>query len=160
MQLKSITAILVLSLVVASLLVSGCTSSQNTNTAPSAGGSAGGGLSFSAYQVPISANDLAYGFYSEAAAQGYTYVGFYCTLTNSGASTYATNVVILTLTTTTGTYTSSPYIYQKGEFPTGAISLGNGQVVNGVALFQVPTGTTGFTSITYSDGPNNLVANL
>jgi hypothetical protein len=41
--------------------------------------------------VPISANDLAYGFYSGAAAQGYTYVGFYCTLTNSGTSTYATS---------------------------------------------------------------------
>jgi hypothetical protein len=184
-MIKKVAAMVVL-VMIASLLVAGCTSNtqqtQTTNetsttyaqiqngrvvsvgpkstTTPTAGGSAGGGLSFSAHQVPISANDLAGSFYSAAAARGYTYVGFYCTLTNNGASTYETSIVSLKLVTTTGVYTDDPYVYQKGEFPTGDISLRNGEVVNGVALFQVPAGTTGFNSITYSDGSNNLRADL
>lgn len=89
-----------------------------------------------------------------------TYVGFYCTLTYNGAGTYETSIVSLKLKTTNGVYTDDPYIYQKGEFPTDDISLRNGEVTNGVALFEVPTGTTGFNSITYSDGYYTLRADL
>ena len=151
MQFKSITAIIVLFLLVASLLVAGCIMNPPINS----------DMSVTVKSVALSKQDQL-----AANKTGYKFVAYNCTVTNAGTKSRSVG------------YNS--WELQDGGFyapalatnVTGAewsrITQGNwwnpttsnpGDVLNGIVVFEVPQNTTPF-ALTYTDGVSRTVTML
>lgn len=138
MQFKPITVIVVLSLVVASLLVSGCTSSTTSNTSTS------GNVDVKVISVTAPAT-------IGIPKQGYKFVTYNATVTNTNAPSRQVNVTFFTLLDSNNNkYNVSQAMNNRSiaGFPNGVVT-NPGDKVSGLLVFEVPQNAT----------PANLVYN-
>jgi hypothetical protein len=154
MQLKQITAVAVLLLMVASLLVSGCTTTQNT-----AQNAAQGTMSVKVTQVPAPATIGSP--YVYAPKHGYKFVMFNTTVTNINANSRNVHTLFFTLhDSNNNAYSVSQATNDKSiaGFPNNVVTQ-PGDKVNGLLVFEVPQNAT-LKSLTYNDGLTEIVTNL
>ena len=187
MQLKPITAIIVLLLVVASLLVSGCTTSRNEQTVQSnstgtpASGQNNPTVSASGQNSPtvsVTATSLgssttlssSYGTPTAAAtgSKFVTYAVYFKNINAKGTDSDMGNPTEITLRDTNGniysyeTFTYSMEKQVKGVTLKGLTSQSNtqpGDKYGGLVVFQIPTSATPKT-LTYDDYTNKIIINL
>ena len=158
MQLKPITAIVVLLLVVVSLLVSGCATSNTTPTTPTATAPAAGGrLTMTAYHVDLNTVPIVSVFHPAAVNE---YAIYYCKINNINAGNYWMSYAFFKLRDSNGnTYSpKSEQIMQAGDFPAYYVSA-NGDSVAGYVLFEVHAGSQ-FKTISYQNNGYDLKVNL
>jgi len=175
MQFKSITAIVVLLIVVASLLVSGCTTTRNeqtvsgNSTANQASGQNSPTISVTATSLGSSSSlTSSYGT-PTAAATGNKFVTYAVYIQNTNAKNEDIgNPNYLKLRDTNGniySYDSSTYSLQQqvnGVTLKGLTSQSNtqpGDKYSGLIAFQIPTSATPKT-LTYDDYTNKITINL
>jgi hypothetical protein len=149
MRLKPITAVIVLLLVVASLLVTGCinNTSPNSNT--------GGGNTGVAFTVnsQTTLNKLGSGVLSSTPKPGYKYDVFDVTVTNLNRNDLAMgNPLYFKLTTNDGTvYSYSPSETWLDNDIQPVSGTNPGEKVTGQVAFEIPQSATA-TTLTYNDG--------
>jgi len=164
MQLKPITAIIVLSLVVASLLVSGCTSTPTPTSGPSTVGPAKETVTAIPANVreQVSAINVTLpqqiGPYAPKA--DYKFVGFNVTIKNINVNSSSVNAGDWTLRDTEGN------IYQTtiATYSTAINGLKNvytqpGDNVSGIIVYEVPQNVT-LKSLTYYSGYQRTILPL
>ena len=154
MQLKPITAIIVLLLVVTSLLVAGCATS---NTTPSTPTPTVDRLTMTAYRVDLNTVPIVSVFHPAA---GNEYAIYYCKINNTNAGNYGMSYAFFKLRDSNGnTYSpKSEQIMQAGDFPAYYVSA-NGDSVAGYVLFEVHAGSQ-FKTISYQNNGYDLRVNL
>jgi hypothetical protein len=147
MQLKPITAIIVLLLVVVSLLVAGCGNNKNDNT--------GGGNANVAFTVnsQTTLNKFGSGVLSSTPRPGYKYSVFNVTVTNLNRNDLAMgNPLNFKLTTNDGTvYSYSPSEIWLDNDIQPVSGTNPGEIVTGQIAFEIPQSAT-VTILTYNDG--------
>jgi Domain of unknown function (DUF4352) len=177
MQFKSITAIAVLLLVVASLLVSGCTTTRNEQTvsgnatANQANNQSSPTISVTATSVGSSSTLSSYYGTPTAAASNNKFVTYAVYLKNinaKGTDNDMGNPNYLKLRDTNGniySYDSFTYSLQQqvnGVTLKGLTAQSNtqpGDKYSGLITFQIPTSATP-KSLTYDDYTNKITINL
>jgi hypothetical protein len=151
MQLKPVTALAVLLLVVASLLVAGCTT-QNTQDANALN------ITYKAAQVP---QKWGSGNYSgETPKPGYKYIGYNATVKNVNAKDRSVAFNFFELRDTqSGVYQAIGRNGMAGIDTFGNVRTEPGDVINGTLVFEVPKNVA-VKSLTYDDGNTKIVTNL
>jgi Domain of unknown function (DUF4352) len=170
MKLKLIAAIAVLLLVVASLLVAGCTTGNPSSTSnptdvqgkvnspqatavPTANNDAQIRLSATQATVPQQI-----GTYTPKA--GYKFVAFNVTIKNIAAPKYYTNAYDWQLRDTAGgVYKPATPTYSSEIEGLDGTNTIPGDVVSGLIVYEVPQNAT-LKSITWSGGLNNVILNI
>jgi hypothetical protein len=152
MQFKPITAIIVLSLVVASLLVAGCTTSTTTKDTNALN------MTYKAVQVPQKYGSGTYA--GETPKSGYKFIGYNVTVKNVNAKDrgFAYNDWELR-DTQGGVYQADGRSGMVGFNTISYIRTEPGDVVNGTLVYEVPQNAI-LKSLTYNDGSTEIVTNL
>jgi hypothetical protein len=156
MKLKPITVIAVLVLVVASLLVAGCT--QTTTTTQSSNGSATetGGITATAKAVTMPTLQ-----HTVTPTPGNKYIAYNCTVKNINAQNRPIAPNYWSLMDTGGrVYNISGLTIVQSLNPFGGTSHSQpGDVISGPVFFEVPQNAT-LKSLTYNDGSTNIVTTI
>ena len=149
MELKPITAVVVLLLVVASLLVSGCTTSttQNISTGQQTVNSASAKEQVSAVNVTVPQQ-----IGLQTPKTGYKFVGFNVTTKDISANPGQSDAAYWTLRDTSGhvyTYSDNATydMANVGKLP--ILKMYPGDTVSGIIIFEVPQNAT-LKSLTYN----------
>ena len=153
MQLKPITAIIVLLLlVIASLSLAGCTSSTTTKDTNALN------TTYKAVQVPQKYGSGTYA--GETAKSRYKFIGYNVTVKNVNAKDrgFAYNDWELR-DTQGGVYQADGRSGMVGFNTISYIRTEPGDVVKGTLVFEVPQNAT-LKSLTYNDGITEIVTNL
>jgi hypothetical protein len=165
MQLKPIAAIIVLSLVVASLLVAGCTVNVPSTSTPTptvkATLAATPAASAASYALKVNSmttsSQLKNPVGGSTPSPGKTYAVFDVTVTNKNKNNlYMGSPLDFQLTTSDGTvYPYSSASYWLDDYITGLIT-NPGERVTGKIAFEIPQSAKP-TKLTYSDLTNGVV---
>jgi Domain of unknown function (DUF4352) len=155
MQLKPITVITVLMLVVASLLVSGCTTSTSDNNAQvgSIGNASAGNSAPQSGAMVVTANKMGTPdtpYYKSKT--GYTFVTFNCSVTNVNSKDRTISLGNWKLRDSAGGvygYSSATVASSLPYFDT-IFNTQPGDIVKGIVIFEVPQNAT-LKSLTYDD---------
>jgi hypothetical protein len=166
MQLKPITAIAVLLLVVASLSVAGCTNNQNqtretqTTAAPSSAPS----------QVPtarpaqvIVSAQYQGGYvspdYYAGPKPGYEYVKYYATVTNINRVGPINPLYFTLIDSANGSYPLSYATFTATDYLKGVQKSQPGDTSAGIVIFEIPQGATP-QKLVYNDYSNNVTVTV
>jgi Domain of unknown function (DUF4352) len=146
MQSKPIAAIIVLSLVVASLVVTGCTTQTSA-----------GAINATAKATTLPSIDG-----TNVPKAGYEYVGYSCTVKNVDANDRSISYLFWTLRDTEGnTYTPLWFpgdVSRLNQFD-GLTRSQPDDIVKGNVIYEVPKNAT-LKSLTYDDGSSKIVVTL
>lgn len=149
MQAKPIAVMTVLSLVLASLLVAGCSSTQTTQTTDNT--TKLGYMGVEAAQVPAPTTIGSSDVYTPK--QGYAFVTFNATVTNINATSRNVHTSYFTLHDSN----NSAYLVSRATtdksiegFPNNVVT-NPGDKVNGLLVFEVPQNAT-LATLVYDDG--------
>jgi hypothetical protein len=161
MQLNPITAIAVLSIVVVSLLVVGCTTTTQ-NTVQSTASATRQQQATDPLTVTIKATGSSMqvgSFFSSKA--GYTYVFYNATVKNNNVKNQVVSPGFFSLRTSDGrVYDVDPAMYDKSVDSLQNVQRTQpGDIVSGTIIFQLPLNAT-TTSILYNDNTHKITTNL
>ena len=157
MQLKPITAIAVLLLMVSSLSVAGCTvilpESQNTPHNVTTKVASSGNLTVSVQALGERQRFSVGQLISYSAEQGYKLAVYDVNITNLDEPRQGGNTTFFTLTAGNGT------TYQAAISTLSPQVIGKGGTLSGQVVFEIPQNTT-LKSLTYDDGTTKIVTTL
>jgi len=157
MQLKPITAIAVLLLVVASLSIASCTvilpESQNTPHKVTTKVASSGNLTVSVQALGERQRFSVGPLISYSAEQGYKLAVYDIDMTNLDEPRQGGNTTFFTLTAGNGT------TYQAAISTLSPQVIGKGGTLSGQVVFEIPQNTT-LKSLTYDDGTTKIVTTL